>query len=276
MIVLSLFDGMSCGYEALKRAGIYVEKYYSSEIDKYAIQVAQKNHPDIIQLGDINGWEDWDIEKPDLIIGGSPCQGFSFAGKQLAFDDPRSKLFFTMMDIIEYYRPEHKLLENVKMKKEHLDVITQYMDVDPHFINSALVSAQNRQRFYWYNWSAPDPDDKGVLLEDIIEDGFVEKDKSWALLESYSRFPKKTESAKGRYKRSMMPIIFKTSNYSFDDGWRELSVKEMERLQTLQDGYTNSVSEVKAKSMLGNGWTVNVIAHLFKHLPLNDFERLIR
>ena len=104
MIVLSLFDGMACGYEALKRAGIHVTKYYASEIDKYAIQIANKNHPDIIQLGNVNNWRDWQIEKPDIIIGGSPCQGFSSAGKQLAFDDPRSKLFFTMIDIINFYK----------------------------------------------------------------------------------------------------------------------------------------------------------------------------
>jgi site-specific DNA-cytosine methylase len=94
LVVLSLFDGMACGYQALKQAGIPVKKYYASEIDKHAMQVANKNHPDIIQLGDINTWKEWSIEQPDLIMGGSPCQGFSFAGKQLAFDDPRSALFF--------------------------------------------------------------------------------------------------------------------------------------------------------------------------------------
>ena len=200
MIVLSLFDGMACGYEALKRAGIPVTKYYASEIDKHAIQIAKKNHPDIVHLGDVSLWDFWNIEKPDLIIGGSPCQGFSFAGKQLAFDDPRSRLFFTMIDIINYYQPRWRFLENVRMKKEHLAIITQYMGCEPHLINSALVSAQNRQRYYWYNWEAPDPEDKGILLQDIIEDGYVEKNKSWALLESYSRLPKTTASAKGRYK----------------------------------------------------------------------------
>jgi DNA (cytosine-5)-methyltransferase 3A len=174
MIVLSLFDGMSCGLVALKRAGIPVTKYYASEIDKYAIQVSTKNHPEIIQLGDVTKWRDWDIETPDLIIGGSPCQGFSFAGKQLAFNDPRSALFFTMMDIIEYYKPRFKMLENVRMKKEYLDVITSYMGVEPVCINSALVSAQNRVRYYWANWKITQPEDRGILLKDILENEIVE------------------------------------------------------------------------------------------------------
>jgi len=188
MIVLSLFDGMACGYQALKRAGIPVTKYYASEIDKYAITVAKKNHPDIIHLGDVQNWQDWDIEKPDLIMGGSPCQGFSFAGKQLAFDDPRSRLFFTMMDIIDHYKPRFKLLENVRMKKEYLDVITQYMGVEPMLINSALVSAQNRQRYYWFNWDVEQPEDEGILLKDIVhenKDEWVDREKSYCIDANY-------------------------------------------------------------------------------------------
>lgn len=170
MIVLSLFDGMSCGYEALKRAGVKVTKYYASEIDKHAIKIAKKNHPDIIHLGDVNSWRDWQIEKPDLIIGGSPCQGFSFAGQQLAFDDPRSVLFFTMMDIIDHYKPQWRYLENVRMKKSHIAVITKYMRCDPKLMNSALVSAQNRERYYWCNWQISEPNDQGIYLKDILED----------------------------------------------------------------------------------------------------------
>lgn len=117
MKILSLFDGMSCGQIALNRAGIKYNKYYASEIDKYAIQITQKNYPNTIQLGDITKWHKWDIESPDLIVGGSPCQGFSFAGKQLNFSDERSKLFFVFMDILKHYKPKYFLLENVKMKK---------------------------------------------------------------------------------------------------------------------------------------------------------------
>ena len=146
--VLSLFDGMSCGQIALERAGIKVNKYYSSEIDKYAIQVTQKNYPDTIQLGDITKWREWGLPKIDLILAGSPCQGFSFAGKQLAFDDDRSKLFFEFVRILEHYNSDYWLLENVKMKKCNQDIITEYMGVKPIEINSALVSAQNRKRNY--------------------------------------------------------------------------------------------------------------------------------
>lgn len=125
MIVLSLFDGMGCGLTALKRAGIRVTKYYASEIDKYAMAIANKNHPEIIQLGDINHWPFWDIERPDLIIGGSPCQGFSFNGKQLLFDDPRSKLFFVYDAVRRYYDADYFLLENVRMNKKAMAVITE-------------------------------------------------------------------------------------------------------------------------------------------------------
>ena len=146
--VLSLFDGISCGRVALERAGIEYENYYASEIDKFPIKVAQDNFPDTIQLGDVKGWREWDLAEIDLIIGGSPCQGFSFAGKQLNFDDPRSKLFFDFVDILTHYQPKYFILENVVMKKEFEAVITEYMGVEPILINSSLVSAQKRKRLY--------------------------------------------------------------------------------------------------------------------------------
>ncbi len=146
MNVLSLFDGISCGQEALKRAGIKVENYYASEVDKWAIQITQKNYPNTIQLGDIQNWRDWDLPKIDLIIGGSPCQGFSFAGKGLNFEDPRSKLFFDYVDILNHYQSKYFLLENVKMNQKSQNVISEYLKVEPMFINSSLVSAQSRKR----------------------------------------------------------------------------------------------------------------------------------
>ena len=200
MRVLSCFDGMSCGQIALNRAGIPIEKYYASEIDKYAITVTQANYPDTIQLGSITEWRTWNIEKPDIIIGGSPCQGFSFAGKQLNFEDERSKLFFTFVDILKHYKPEYFLLENVIMKKEYNDVISGILGelypecvvqgelfrtgrLEPVQINSALVSAQNRNRLYWTNIQGIEqPEDKGILLKDIIENGEVDRNKSCCLL----------------------------------------------------------------------------------------------
>lgn len=293
MIVLSLFDGMSCGRLALERAGIPVTKYYASEIDKYAIQVSQKNWPDVIQLGDVTNWREWDIETPDLIIGGSPCQGFSFAGKQLAFDDSRSRLFFTMMDIIGQYNPRFKLLENVKMKKEYLDVITEYMGVEPMFINSALVSSQNRQRYYWFNWDAPMPKDKGIRLIDVIDSDSVEKTK---IVTFNNRVKSVTQNDRGyRYNRgdvkktgiSELGRILKPNAQKTDAlttshppkialnsdvnnlKYRKLTPVECERLQTLPDNYTEGVSNTQRYKMLGNGWTVDVVAHLFKSLPIN-------
>lgn len=194
MNVLSLFDGMSCGQISLKDMGVNVTQYYASEIDKHAIEQTQLNFPNTIQLGSVTNWQKWDIEwdKIDLVMAGSPCQGFSFAGKQLAFDDPRSKLFFEFIAILRHvqnHNPNVKyLLENVKMAKEHELVISRYCGVAPIEINSALVSAQNRQRLYWTNISnepyglfgdmhctIPKPKDRSILLRDILESEVYEK-----------------------------------------------------------------------------------------------------
>lgn len=195
MVVLSLFDGISCGMVALERAGIQVDKYYASEIDKYATSISKHNYSNIIRLGDINNWKEWDIEQPDIIIGGSPCQGFSLAGKQLNFEDERSKLFFKFVDILNHYKPKYFLLENVKMKKEYSDVISQYLGVDYIEINSSLLSAQNRVRRYWTNIpNVVQPEDKHIYLKDVLEEtvedkyflsdklikGFYERKGDWA------------------------------------------------------------------------------------------------
>ena len=185
--VLSLFDGMSCAMLALEKLGIPVKNYYASEIDKFAIKVSKKNYPNIIQLGDVTNWREWELPGIDLIIGGSPCQGFSNAGKRLNFDDPRSKLFFEFVDIVNHYNPKYFLLENVRMKEEHRQVITDYMKVEPIMINSALVSAQNRVRYYWTNIPAvKQPKDKGIILNDIVEvDAIADRDKSFCITQNY-------------------------------------------------------------------------------------------
>lgn len=186
MNVLSLFDGMSCGQIALRELGIKVDRYYASEINKFAIKQTQLNFPDTIQLGDVRGVHAKDLPKIDLLIGGSPCQGFSFAGKQLNFNDPRSALFFEYVRILNECReinPDVKyMLENVRMKREYEQVISDTLGIKPVMINSALVSAQNRVRLYWSNIrTAPDglfeiktdipqPEDRGLFLRDILED----------------------------------------------------------------------------------------------------------
>ena len=177
MNVLSLFDGMSGAQLALERAGIKVDNYYSFEIDKYAVAVTQCNFPKTVQLGDITNWlkslqslsyNTARFTEIDLLIGGSPCQGFSHAGRGLNFDDPRSKLFFDFVDILNALQPKYFILENVRMKKEWVDIITEYIGVEPILINSALVSAQNRNRFYWTNIPVEQPEDRHIYLKDIL------------------------------------------------------------------------------------------------------------
>lgn len=186
MNVLSLFDGMSCGQIALEKVGFQVDKYFASEIDKHAIKVAKANYPDTVHLGDVRDVKADDLPQIDLLIGGSPCQGFSFAGKQLNFDDPRSKLFWEYVRLLKELQPKYFLLENVKMKQESMDVITEALGVEPIFINSNLVSAQNRQRYYWTNIPVDGlPEDKGIMLKDILEDGCVDRDKSHCIDANY-------------------------------------------------------------------------------------------
>ena len=163
---------MSCGQLALDRLGINVDVYLAAEIDKYAMSIAKKNYPNTIHLGDVTKIPFNLLPKIDLLMGGSPCQGFSFAGKQLNFDDPRSALFFEFVKSMEILKPKYFLLENVRMKQEYQDVISSYMGVEPIMINSSLLSAQNRVRLYWTNIpNVTQPEDKGIVLKDILEDG---------------------------------------------------------------------------------------------------------
>ena len=285
MNVLSLFDGMSCGRIALERAGIPVDKYYASELDKYAIKVTQANWPETIQLGDVTKWRDWDIDwsSIDLLIGGSPCQGFSFAGKQLAFDDPRSKLFFVYVDILNHIKSVNHgvkfLLENVKMKKEYLDVISDYLGVAPVFINSSLVSAQNRQRYYWANWEFGQPEDKNILMSDVVESGFYStRDKSYCLDANYG---KGTNFRRYFFCGSRQLVLEdgyhpgkitkeNANEVMHKDGnkWRKLNINECELLQNVPVNYVSDcgIPKTEKYKVLGNGWTVDVIAHIFKSM----------
>jgi site-specific DNA-cytosine methylase len=189
MNVLSLFDGMSCGRVALERCGFTIDKYYASEIDKYAITVAANNYLDTIHVGDVTQLRAEDLDPIDLLIGGSPCQGFSFAGKQLNFEDPRSKLFFEFVRLVKECTPKYFFLENVVMKKEFQDVISSYLGVQPIMLNSSLVSAQSRKRLYWTNIPGyTPPEDKGILLKDIVhEHCLTDRDKSHAIIGSIGR-----------------------------------------------------------------------------------------
>ena len=307
MNVLSLFDGMSCGQLALQRTGVRVSQYFASEVDKYAIQIAKKNFPDTIHVGDVRQVRGVDLPKIDLLIGGSPCQGFSFAGSQLNFDDPRSKLFFEFTRLLDELKPKYFLLENVKMKKESQAVISAALGVEPVEINSALVSAQSRRRLYWTNIPFDkNIEDKGIVLNDILENGAVsDREKSHCLDANYFKGggANMLRSYVHKHKRQvvfgdgchqvgiatdinghdLMKRIYATSGKSptlnamtggnrepkiaVDElHWRKLTPLECERLQTVPDSYTSGVSATQRYKMLGNGWTVNVITHIFKSL----------
>ena len=315
MNVLSLFDGMSCGRIALDRAGIPYRNYYASEVDKWATQIAQKNYPDTIQLGDVRSVHCERLEKIDLLIGGSPCQGFSFAGKQLNFDDPRSELFFEFVRLLKECNPKYFLLENVPMKMEYIDIITEYLGVEPIIINSALVSAQNRKRLYWTNIPQMGYiDDKGIMLKDILLDdvypvalhnmygGFGEKEHrtfteksptirtpaggghipSLLLSEkALAYMDRKVRDGRNHWdfkhysdvlnekSSAVVANFFKGVPYNVlkdEDCIRKFHPIECERLQTVPDNYTEGVSNTQRYKMIGNGWTVDVIAHLFAGL----------
>lgn len=289
--VLSLFDGMSCGQIALERAAIKVKNYYASEINKHTIKVTQSNYPSTIQLGDITKWREWDLDwsSIDLIMGGSPCQGFSIAGGMLNFDDPRSKLFFEFSRILEKVREMNSkvkfLLENVFMIPQYEQIITEHMGVNPEKINSALVSGQRRRRYYWANWEFDQPEDKGIIFEDIIDYGNTDKTlylnqeeierakhkhsaKTWKSGKRMGnmKFPNSTDKKSQCLSSVEIKGARETNHIKDTLGIRVLTRNEYEKLQTVPVGYTDSVSDKKAKMMLGNGWTVDVISHILKSL----------
>ena len=351
MNVLSLFDGMSCGQIALNRAGVKYDKYFASEVDKYAIKVAQANYPHTHQMGDVKQVQkSYFIDDPiDLLMGGSPCQGFSVAGKQLDFNDPRSKLFFEFVRLKESLKPKYFLMENVPMKQESQDIISRYLDVKPVMINSSLFSAQNRKRLYWTNipFDILPTADKGRVLQDILEDGIANEamtnklGKAHCITARYNgavwwnsiqrrqrtmvqvgeadnikgfdsikriyspngkaptlttmqgghREPKvaigrivnRRLDEHGVRKDNQLDLPFTnqleisdtnksnclttfTKDNVLVDGmqWRKLTPVECERLQTVPDNYTNHVSNSQRYKMLGNGWTIDVIAHILR------------
>ena len=204
-VTLSLFDGISCGQEALKKAGISTRIFLASEIEKYPKMITRKNHPLTVQLGDVTKVVADDLPHVNLLMGGSPCQGFSFAGKQLNFDDPRSALFFEFVRLLKECKPDYFLLENVMMKQEYQDIITEHLGVEPVMINSALVSAQNRKRLYWTNIPGVSlPDDEGILLKDVLEDGIVDRNKSYCIDANYA----KGGNLKQYFKKSRRQLVF--------------------------------------------------------------------
>lgn len=286
-IVLSLFDGMSCGQIALKELG-HSFKYYASEIDKFAIQQTQYNFPDTVQLGDIENWRGWDIEwtKVRFILAGSPCQGFSFAGKQLNFNDPRSKLFFVFVDILRHakkYNPDVKfLLENVNMKKEYQKVINDCLGLFPVRINSNLVSAQNRDRLYWTNIrikqvglfneihaDIPQPEDRKIYLKDILQDESDIDRKYYVKLKAPLKAPLKSFCIDANYfkggnlkqytekKRRQLICVSMVGRKIGLDGKRkdnDKNIKAKQRIEPAPENKTNCLTSVQKDNLLTNGY----------------------
>ena len=303
MKVLSLFDGICCGHLALERAGIKIDSYDAYEIEKNAIKATETNFPDVIHHGDVTKEDFAKYQgKIDLIIGRSPCQGFSSSGKQLNFNDPRSKLFFEYIRAIKECQPKYFLLENVVMKKEWQDIISSYLGVEPIEINSSLVSAQNRRRLYWTNIpNVTLPEDKNITLEDILEDiefpnpaairgrrlnkaTIVGRrlDKNGHRKDTDKTIPitqclevRATNTDKSNCLTTVdkdnvltpLPIGRHPDAFKNNLPFRYYTTKEMCRLQTVPDDFLNMIPDSAARKALGNGWTVDVIAHIFSFLP---------
>lgn len=280
LVVLSLCDGISCGRVALERAGYNVKKYYASEIKDIALQVAMDNYPDTVQLGDVNNIHyidgtlktengNFDVGHIDIVMFGSPCQTFSIAMKTdkrigLA-DKEKSGLFLECYRILKEVNPTYFLMENVaRMRETDKDIITNMMGVKPIRINSRLVSAQLRDRFYWTNIEGiTQPDDKGILLKDIVTSGYVDRDKARALLVSDCRPLTTKEKMIHRYKK-FTTLIWETEGD--DNSVRYMNQTELERCQTMPKGYTKCLNRNDAANVLGDGWTVDVISHILSFM----------
>jgi DNA (cytosine-5)-methyltransferase 3A len=279
--VLSLFNGMNTGRQALENVGIKVEKYYSSEIKPYAIELTQHHFPDTIQVGDVTKWREWDIDwkSIDLVLSGSPCQDLSGAEKRAGINGKKSSLFFTFVEILEYIKSLNSsilfLQENVgSASKLDVGIMSRALGVYPVRINSSLLTAQLRDRYYWSNIKTkktmfdlvtdiPQPKDKKIFLKDIITDGEVKRIKALALLESESRICSSQESIKKRASREFINII-----YLDNESVRTLNKIEICRLQGFPDNYCDILSTKKAASLLGDGWTLPIIEHIFKYIKL--------
>jgi DNA (cytosine-5)-methyltransferase 3A len=293
MNVLSLFDGISCGQIALNRAGIEYNKYFASEIDKHAITVTQHHYPNTIQLGSIVGLDTKTLPKIDLVIGGSPCQSFSRSGDNSGFDG-KSGLFWEYIRVLNEVKPKYFLLENVVMKKEWEKIITDTIGFEPIMIDSKFFSAQKRQRLYWTNIPFDkNIEDRNINILDIlnpigdeytinnnpvvidINDGVFKIKNGTKIGYLFAKngdcvnleFPK-SKSRRGRVSNGKTNTLNTACNYGVivNDNLRELNILEYERLQTLPDGYTAIAPLNQRKKMIGNGWTVDVISHIFKGL----------
>jgi len=260
--VLSLFDGMSCGQIALEKLGVKVNNYFASEIDKYAIIVAKKNYPNTKHIGNVIDVKGQMLPRIDLLMGGSPCQGFSFAGKQLNFEDPRSKLFFEFVRLLKETKPKYFLFENVLMKKEYEQIITEHLGVEPIFINSSVVSAQNRKRLYWTNIpNIEEPKDRGITWGNVREHGvntesyyYTEKAMQW--LAKVSQKKSKTLTVHSDSDKMQMLEASHSKKYSNQRFFGIVDLpSNTQSIETMQGRYLIDVKHQNGKQIITKGLT---------------------
>lgn len=286
--VLSLFDGMSCGQIALQRANIEVNNYYASEINEKAIKVTQNNYPNTIQLGNVLDVKAKDLPKIDLLIGGSPCQGFSIAGRKLNFEDDRSKLFFEFVRLKNELKPKYFLLENVRMKDEIADAIDELLGVKRVYIDSRDFTGHIRKRYYWTNIPIDTWESKNLKIKDIIDKSVpFNKDMNFFLdrtvynpsvsYDGIITINPRDNKGKQTWQRgrvydvegncpTICASLFDLNITKDHKTYRKLTIEECEKLQGIPKGYTSIAKKNDAGEMLGNGWTVDVIAHILKGL----------
>jgi site-specific DNA-cytosine methylase len=291
MKVLSLFNGMNTGRQALENVGIKVDKYYSSEIKPYAIELTQYHFPDTIQVGDVTKWREWNIDwkSIDLVLSGSPCQDLSQIGKRAGINGNKSSLFFTFVEILEHIKLLNPrvlfLQENVgSASKLDVGIMSRALGVYPCRINSQLLTAQMRDRYYWSNIKTketffdivtdiPQPKDKNIILNDIITSGKVQRNKSLCLIERYIGAIPKKEDAIQRFLKNRVDFGSYTVVHE-DNKLRAFNKIEMCRLQGFSDNYCDILSDLEAGSLLGDGWTLPIIEHIFSFINKDKFNNL--
>ena len=291
MNVLSLFDGISCGRVALERAGFEIDNYYAAEIEPNAIKIAQKNYPDTIQLGDVRNVTTKDLKHITLLIGGSPCQDLSVykfdRGDVKGLEGKKSSLFYQFERLYKELNPKYFLLENVPMQEEWKNIISEILGVQPIMINSNLVCAADRKRLYWTNIPGIEqPDDTGIILNDIIFPAEEVEAKYWYNKPfTYNGDDKKVQCTLEFNGHRNMKEVYNLKGKCntllcdgdggnrqkkvYQDGrCRKLTPLEYERLQTLPDNYTEGISDSARYTAVGNGWTVDVISHIFENMEI--------
>jgi site-specific DNA-cytosine methylase len=278
---------MNTGRQALENVGIKVDKYYSSEIKPYAIELTQYHFPDTIQVGDVTKWREWDIDwkSIDLVLSGSPCQDLSAAGKRAGIEGKKSSLFFTFVDILEHIKSLNLNVlffqENVgSANKLDIGIMSRALGVYPVRFNSELLVAASRDRYYWSNIKTkqdgmfgdlitdiPKPKDKGLLFKDILTTGYTDRKKARAILESEERQLTNKEKLYKRYTElGMINLVFDNPEFNPNENVRILNKIELCRLQGFPDDYCDILSRNKAASLLGDGWTLPIIEHIFKFI----------